>query len=63
MDGESPTERGGADPEEDEANESLHALRFGNELTVLESLQFVGSNGSVAFENVGVVVIENSAFR
>ena len=66
MDEASPTERGGADPAGGGGNDmssSLYSLRFDNELTVLESLQFVGSNGSVAFENVAVVAIENSAFR
>lgn len=41
----------------------LYALRFGNELTILRLLRFVGSPGGVAFDNVGVVAIDNSVFR
>lgn len=45
------------------ADGPLYAIRFNNDLTVLSSLQFVGSPGSVAFENVEVVAMENSVFR
>lgn len=49
---------GGADQETD-----LYAIRFANSLTVLSSLQFLGSPGSIGFDDVEVVVIEDSDFR
>jgi hypothetical protein len=45
------------------ADAMLYSLRFENQLTVLSSLQFIYSPGSLGFENVSVVSIENTAFR
>ena len=51
-------EEGGGGPDND-----LYALRFSSDLAVLSSLEFVGSPGSIAFDNTKVVVIEDCSFR
>ena len=44
-------------------DDSNYAIRFSSELVVISSIKFLGSPGSITFDDVDAVIIENSAFR